>query len=183
MPMAPAPTMTSFFGCSVSVMASRELMIVLPSNSAPGSGRALAPVAMRMCFAVSVRCTLPWASRTSAFPLAGMKAEPSTCSILFFLNRAWMPLFRLPATVRLRPMTLEKSWETLPVFTPQSPASWAAQWYSSAACSSALVGIQPQLRQTPPSLSRSTHATRMPSCAARIAPTYPAGPPPITTRS
>src|SRR5690348_3704305 len=35
----------------------------------------------------------------------------------------------------------------------------------------------------PPRCSRSTSAVFMPSCAARIAATYPPGPPPTTTRS
>src|SRR5579884_2135048 len=54
---------------------------------------------------------------------------------------------------------------------------------SSAVCSSTLVGMQPTCRQVPPTFSRSTIAVRWPSCVARIAPTYPAGPPPIPTRS
>src|SRR6185437_16328580 len=49
--------------------------------------------------------------------------------------------------------------------------------------SSALVGMQPQLRQMPPRCSRSTTAVFIPSCAARIAATYPPGPPPSTIRS
>src|SRR5260221_8652854 len=49
--------------------------------------------------------------------------------------------------------------------------------------SSALVGMQPQLRQMPPKCSRSTQAVFMPSCAARIAATYPPGPPPSTITS
>src|ERR1700751_429433 len=40
--------------------------------------------------------------------------------------------------------------------------------------------MQPQLRQMPPNCSRSTTAVFMPSCAARIAATYPPGPPPST---
>ncbi|MCY1185839.1 hypothetical protein D9M73_266550 [compost metagenome] len=47
----------------------------------------------------------------------------------------------------------------------------AASKYSDA-CSIALEGMQPTLRQVPPSVSRlSTHAVRRPSCAARIAAT------------
>ena len=40
---------------------------------------------------------------------------------------------------------------------------------TSAACSSALVGMQPRCRQVPPTLSSSMSATRMPSSAARSA--------------
>ena len=49
---------------------------------------------------------------------------------------------------------------------------------------SALVGMQPQLRQVPPSEGwRSTTADLRPSCEARIAATYPPVPAPITTTS
>src|SRR5690554_6062987 len=47
----------------------------------------------------------------------------------------------------------------------------------------ALVGIHPQLRQIPPSDSRSTTPTFIPSWAALIAATYPPGPLPMTIRS
>src|SRR3954447_13647437 len=49
--------------------------------------------------------------------------------------------------------------------------------------SSALVGMQPQLRQMPPRCSRSTRPVFIPSWAARMAATYPPGPPPTTTIS
>src|SRR5512145_339058 len=55
--------------------------------------------------------------------------------------------------------------------------------YRSAHLRIALEGMHPQLTQTPPGRSRSTTATRIPSCAPRIAATYPPGPAPITTRS
>src|SRR5262249_21786393 len=55
---------------------------------------------------------------------------------------------------------------------------------SSEESSSALLGMQPTLRQVPPRISYfSTQATFMPSCAARIAAVYPPGPDPMTTRS
>src|SRR5919112_1938781 len=65
------------------------------------------------------------------------------------------------------------------LFTPILSPSRAA----SAACSSALVGMQPQCRQVPPSLSFSTSTTDMPSSAARSAQAYPPDPPPRMTRS
>ena len=40
---------------------------------------------------------------------------------------------------------------------------------TSAACSSALVGMQPRCRQVPPTLSFSIRATRLPNSAARSA--------------
>src|SRR5690606_22514047 len=54
---------------------------------------------------------------------------------------------------------------------------------TSAACSSALVGMQPTCRQVPPSLSFSTRATSIPSWAARNAQAYPPDPAPSTTTS
>src|SRR5262245_94499 len=48
----------------------------------------------------------------------------------------------------------------------------------------ALLGMQPMRRQVPPrSGSFSTQVTFRPSCAARMAATYPPGPEPIMTRS
>src|SRR5712691_5740839 len=52
-----------------------------------------------------------------------------------------------------------------------------------AECSSALVGMQPMFTHTPPSFSCSTTAVLSPSCAQRMAQTYPAGPPPRTMTS
>src|SRR5215213_11901505 len=43
--------------------------------------------------------------------------------------------------------------------------------------------MQPQLRQMPPRCSRSTTAVLNPTCAARMAATYPPGPPPMTMMS
>src|SRR4029450_8554052 len=56
----------------------------------------------------------------------------------------------------------------------RSDASWTPS-ITSAACRSALVGMQPQLRQVPPQRSSfSTTATLRPSPAARSAAEYPA---------
>src|SRR2546423_84031 len=43
--------------------------------------------------------------------------------------------------------------------------------------------MQPQMTHVPPSASRSTTAVLRPSWAQRIAPTYPAGPPPMKIAS
>ena len=52
------------------------------------------------------------------------------------------------------------------------------------ACRSAFEGMQPMLRQVPPCVLRfSTTAVFSPSCAARMAQTYPPGPVPMTMRS
>src|SRR5581483_193617 len=49
---------------------------------------------------------------------------------------------------------------------------------SSTTASSALLGMHPQFRQTPPSSWFSTTVTRAPNWAARMAATYPPGPAP-----
>src|SRR6478609_4765203 len=63
---------------------------------------------------------------------------------------------------------------------PKVLASFVTMWAISALRSSALEGMQPTLRQTPPQYFSSTTATVCPSCAARIAATYPPGPAPRT---
>ena len=70
-----------------------------------------------------------------------------------------------------------------PSSRPHSFAAWAI--FRAWACSSsALVGMQPQLRQVPPSVfCRSTTATFSPSCAARIAAGYPPVPAPMMMTS
>src|SRR5262249_39688184 len=54
---------------------------------------------------------------------------------------------------------------------------------TSALRSRALVGMQPQLRHTPPGRSSSTTTTDRPSWAQRMADTYPPGPVPTTATS
>src|ERR1700758_502138 len=65
------------------------------------------------------------------------------------------------------------------------PNSWARsnRLQTSALRRSALGGMHPQLRQTPPGRSSSTAATDRPSWAQRMAATYPPGPVPTTTTS
>jgi hypothetical protein len=70
------------------------------------------------------------------------------------------------------------------MLTPILAKEWAASSNISDAYNSAFDGMHPIFRQVPPSVAFfSTTATFMPSCAARIAQTYPPGPVPITTRS
>src|SRR5690606_27983164 len=66
--------------------------------------------------------------------------------------------------------------------TPYSDASFVWR-YISAYRRKGFVGRHPRYKQVPPKFSRSTTATCIPSCAARIAATYPPVPPPKTTRS
>src|SRR3954451_9761636 len=108
--------------------------------------------------------------------------QPSYSVILFFFIRKCTPLTRPSATTRLRSKAAPKSNETSPEI-PKVFASSRTRWASSALRSSALDGMQPTLRQTPPQYLDSTTATVLPSCAARMAATYPPGPAPRTTTS
>ncbi len=108
--------------------------------------------------------------------------RPSYSVILFFFIRKCTPLTRPSATLRLREWAAPKSKLT----SPEMPnvLAWAVKMCDSSALrSSALEGMQPTLRQTPPQYFFSMIATRWPSWAARIAATYPPGPAPRTTTS
>ncbi len=86
-------------------------------------------------------------------------ALPLMNSILFFFIRNSTPLLSLAATSRERLMVLDQSCPMVPsILRPQASFSWSFSM-SSALERRALVGMQPQLRQTPPSLSRSMMAT------------------------
>lgn len=66
--------------------------------------------------------------------------------------------------------------------TPNRPAARAA-WAVCEAASSALLGIQPKFRQSPPMRSRSISTTWRPSCAATAVMERPEAPAPTTARS
>src|ERR1700730_12343114 len=66
---------------------------------------------------------------------------------------------------------------------PKVLASLLKMCASSALRSNAFDGMHPTLRQTPPQYLGSTTAVLNPSCAARMAATYPPGPAPRTTTS
>jgi hypothetical protein len=76
----------------------------------------------------------------------------------------WPTMRRLRSTLG----PIATSWTA--ACMPNSAACWS-NVITSAPRNSALAGMQPQLRQTPPIASRSTSATRSPSCAPRIAAT------------
>ena len=97
-----------------------------------------------------------------------------------------MPPVRPAIILSLRACTAGMSIDTAAPSMPVRPHSFAAcAIFSACACSSnALVGMQPQIRQVPPSVfCFSTTATLRPNCAARMAATYPPVPAPITTTS
>ena len=93
-----------------------------------------------------------------------------------------MPLRFSLQILSFRSNTLSISTLMRSALIPNSPARLSAS-YRCALCSSALVGMQPRLRQVPPSWSFSIRTTLSPRPAAYNAVTYPPGPPPITATS
>ena len=75
----------------------------MPSNSAPGSGRARTPVAITIDSAETV--SPPTWTLCGATTLA----TPNFELTLYFLNSPSIPLFNWPATLRLRPIIWPKS--------------------------------------------------------------------------
>jgi hypothetical protein len=91
-------------------------------------------------------------------------------------------LTRPSATVRLRACAAPKSNVTVPsTWMPKVFCSVAKMCASSALRSSALDGMHPTFRQTPPQYFSSMTAVERPSWVARTAATYPPGPAPRTT--
>src|SRR5579872_5049011 len=147
----------------------------------PGSCRARAPVASTMWADFSMATGLPSFS-TASVCLPASLAEPSNTVILFLRIKCATPEDNCLAMARERFTTLSISKRDSTGAKPKS-GRWCSRWLISDVRSSALVGMQPQLRHMPPSWSRSTMAVFMPSCAARMAATYPPGPPPTMTMS
>ena len=77
-------------------------------------------------------------------------------------------------------MTCGKLTCTPSTSTPMSLPCSLIWETSSAECSRHFVGMQPTFRHVPPRYCFSITVTCAPSCAARIAATYPPGPPPMT---
>src|SRR5919112_5741734 len=108
--------------------------------------------------------------------------SPATTVILSCLSRPCRPLYRRPTTPSLYAFTPAMSIPTRSALTPNCSLSrvWSA---TSAACSSALVGMHPRCRQVPPSSALSISATERFSSAARNAAAYPPLPAPRITMS
>ena len=99
-------------------------------------------------FTTRVLASLRW-------PVPAMTSTPR------FFSEPCRP-FQLVSTIFcLNDRTRSMSTPSKVALTPYSPAVCACS-ATSAACSSALVGMQPQCRQVPPTLSFSTRATFMP---------------------
>ena len=160
------------------------MTICSPSASKPGICRARAPVAKITCLPVIWLLVFPVIAtcHPAAVRLPNL-AVPSMTTTLFFFNKWATPPDRRPATFRDLATTFSRLTEISPVTSIPNSDRWSRLWRNSAARNKALVGMQPQFRQMPPRCSFSTTQADRPSCAARMAATYPPGPPPTTTTS
>ena len=109
-------------------------------------------------------------------------AEPKATSAPLLFTSPFTPLVSFLTMPSFHSCILETS-----TFRPStSMPMWAALrtlWTRPEAAISALDGMQPQLRQTPPQYSFSTQRVLIPSWPSRMAATYPPGPAPITIAS
>ncbi len=133
----------------------------------PGIARGADPAQMITARPDSV-CVPPSSAVTATAPSAVSRPQPITTLTLRRLSRPDSPLCRLPTMPALRLFAAGQSGSGVTPpgsFTPCSPA-WLTVRNTSAACSSALAGMQPRCRQVPPTLSASTRATDSPADAA-----------------
>ena len=150
-----------------------------------GSGATLLPVAMRMCGAVS--CCSP-SGIDGHFAWAAEAAAPEVAGDFVFLEQA-CDAFGERVSTTPDPCASSSLCEIeRHLFATSMPCAaklclrLVVQFARLQA--RALLGMHPMRRQVPPSLgSFSMQATFMPSCAARMAATYPPGPAPMTIRS
>jgi hypothetical protein len=138
------------------------------------------PVAMIALLKLS-----PRSPRSNTIDVAlSKRPAPSNAVTLFALKSEAMPPVICLTTAAFHSFAAAKFNSGSAVTTPSFSLISRAAWSACAVVTHAFVGIQPTRRHVPPSSdSRSTHATRAPSCAARIAAVYPAGPPPRTATS
>jgi hypothetical protein len=139
-----------------------SLVITRPEISRPGRSLGVEPVATTTSVASRVR------PATSTLGPGRSVAEPWTTSTFRAFIRPVTPRTSLSTTLFSKACTCVQSGSP-DALMPHSSERLTAS-ITAADCSSALVGMQPRSRQVPPSRSsRSTMATRLPSCAARRA--------------
>ena len=131
--------------------------------------------------AATMQCSKPTTVSPTAIVFGPVNAPlpRTTCTLRCFASDSRPPV-SFPTTPFFHSRTLSMSTCGSPNEIPASPSSCASV-STFATCSSALDGMQPTFRQTPPSVSpRSISATDSPRSAARNAAVYPPGPPPST---
>ncbi len=168
-PITPAPIRMRRLGTDFSDKAPVLVTMRSSSTSIPGREVGSEPVAITMFLVSSVRVD-PSSSVASTLPLPRILPRPFTYSTLFFLNKYSMPCVSPPTASSFWAIIWSRSSSTLPVLMPIFANWFCALSKYSDACSNALDGIHPTLRQVPPSTPRdSIHATLRPSWPALIA--------------
>jgi len=132
---------------------------------------------MTMCSAVS--CS-PVDKEIRPSPANLPRARMTSTS--FFASSVSMPLTNVPTTCPFHAAKFLRSIFGGEKVIPMCAASAVCD-SSLVAENSALVGMHPTLRHVPPSALSSIKATLNPNWAARIAQTYPPGPPPMMPMS
>ena len=163
-PITPPPITAARSGSlsAVLLVAWSDVMIRSPSTSMPGMARGTEPVHRIVARPFSVCPSTETAPSAVSFP-----SPMITCTLRRLSNPESPPCncLTMPA---LRVLAAGQSGSaTTPSgsFTPCAPA-WFTVRKTSAACSSALAGMQPRCRQVPPTFSFSTRATVRPADAA-----------------
>ena len=178
-PMIPPPRITSRPGTSVCARSPVES--TQRGASIPGIGGRTGNEPVATIALLKVTSSAP----STAIAFGPVNAPlPLTHSTPFALKSDAMPPVIWSTTASFHEATVPKSSVGSPTCTPSFANVSCASWKACALCTQAFVGMQPTRRQVPPSAgSCSMQATFPPSCAARIAAVYPAGPPPRTATS
>ena len=160
-PTAPAPITTADAGIRSNHSAWSLVMMCSPT-SRPGIILGRDPVATMTSVAPIVR-----PSTSTAGPDTSV-ADPWITSMPRSLTRPVTPLTSLSTIESSKATTADQSGSPEALMPHSSERLTVSM--TAADCSSALVGMQPRSRHVPPRRSsRSTRATRLPSCAARRA--------------
>ncbi len=166
-PITPPPTISRFFGMRLMRTASSLLTITSPSCGHAFTSIGAEPVAMTIACAVYSSVPPSRFFSETEFALVN-EASPYANSTLFALNSWFTPPTFAFTTLSAKAATPSRSTSAFGTLRPSAPA--CSIWREiSPTCNSAFVGMQPQLRHTPPTSSRSKQTTLFPSCPSRIA--------------
>ena len=147
----PPPTISMRLGCDGSSSAPVEVTMRGSSFGMKGSFTASEPAAMT-ARAKPIVVVPPAARSTSTWCASRKRPEPVTTVTLRILAICARPPVSLPTTLFLCATSLPRSMRGAPKSTPTAPKC-ATSSSTAATCSSAFDGMQPTLRQTPPSVA------------------------------
>ena len=143
-----------------------ESIILSLSGPRPGRVAGREPVAMMQC--LNLKVWVPWLFSTETRSGAVKWAVPCTTATWAWLSRPSTPLRSLPTISSFQAMVRARSTPSRRAPIPRAPAV-ATVWAAAAARISALDGMQPRFRQTPPTASASIRVTSRPASPRRAA--------------